>query len=300
MDNTSEKDRINEIIEVVMKVARGDYSVQLELSDENDDIDSLAMGLNMMIDDIREKTEEIQAANQQLRASEQQLKAANQQLQAGEQQLRAANQQLTAKEQQLRAANQQLTAKEQGLRASQEALRVSWEKFMSLVETVNDWIWEVDAEGHYTYASPRVRDLLGYEPEEIIGRTPFDLMSLEEAKRVGVIFGSLVAGQKPIINLVNTNIHKDGHLVTLETSGIPFYDVEKKFKGYRGVDRDITERKNAREELMNKVNDLERANRLMVGRELQMIALKEEVNSLLEKSGQSWKYEAPKKIKGEI
>ena len=52
MKNKSDKDRINEFIEAIIRVAHGDYSVQLELSDENNILDSLAMGLNMMIDDI--------------------------------------------------------------------------------------------------------------------------------------------------------------------------------------------------------------------------------------------------------
>ena len=56
MDKTSEKERINEIIESIMKVARGDYSVQIELSGKNDEIDSLAMGFNMMIDDLKAGT----------------------------------------------------------------------------------------------------------------------------------------------------------------------------------------------------------------------------------------------------
>ena len=55
MNKTLKTNRINEIIEAVIKVARGDY-VQLELSGKNDDIDSLAIGLNMMIDDIRKRT----------------------------------------------------------------------------------------------------------------------------------------------------------------------------------------------------------------------------------------------------
>lgn len=53
------KDRINDIIEAIMKVGRGDFSVQVELSGKNDDIDSLSMGLNMMIDDIRETHEKL-------------------------------------------------------------------------------------------------------------------------------------------------------------------------------------------------------------------------------------------------
>ena len=44
MDKTSEKDRLNEMIDAVMRVARGDYSVQIERSDRNDDLDSLAVG----------------------------------------------------------------------------------------------------------------------------------------------------------------------------------------------------------------------------------------------------------------
>ena len=53
------KDRINDIIEAIMKVGQGDFSVQVELSGKNDDVDSLAMGLNMMIDDIRETHEKL-------------------------------------------------------------------------------------------------------------------------------------------------------------------------------------------------------------------------------------------------
>ena len=53
----------------------------------------------------------------------------------------------------------------------------------------------------------------------------------------------------------------------------------------------------SQEVLTSKMDDLERFNRLMVGRELEMVKLKGEVNSLLEKSGQSGKYEAPEKIK---
>ena len=73
MDKISE-DRINEMIEAVMKVARGDYSVQIELSSKNDDLDSLALGLNMMIDDIRNEITEHKQAEEELRSSEERLR----------------------------------------------------------------------------------------------------------------------------------------------------------------------------------------------------------------------------------
>lgn len=63
---------------------------------------------------------------------------------------------------------------------AEEALRKSEKRYRSLVETSSDWLWEVDANARYVYASPRIREILGYAPEEVVGRTPFDLMSEEE------------------------------------------------------------------------------------------------------------------------
>ena len=67
MDKTSEKERINEMLEAIMEVARGDYSVQIELSGQNDEFDSLAMCLNMMIDDIRTNEEALRQSEEKFR-----------------------------------------------------------------------------------------------------------------------------------------------------------------------------------------------------------------------------------------
>lgn len=132
---------------------------------------------------------------------------------------------------------------------AEEALRESRQQFQGLVETLYDWVWEVDTQGRYTYISPQIKNILGYEPGDILGKTPFDLMSPEEAKRVSEIFGALIAERKPIAALENINLHKDGHPVVLETNGLPFYDADGNFQGYRGTDRDITERKQTEETL---------------------------------------------------
>ncbi|MBI5902578.1 MAG: EAL domain-containing protein [Deltaproteobacteria bacterium] len=123
-----------------------------------------------------------------------------------------------------------------------EEIKRSEERFRTLVETTSDWVWEVDGKGVYTYASPKVRDILGYEPEDVLGKTPFDLMPAEEAKRVAEIFGHVAAAKKPFSMLANTNLHRDGREVVIETSGVPVLDDEGNLLGYRGIDRDITER----------------------------------------------------------
>ncbi|GAG81180.1 unnamed protein product [marine sediment metagenome] len=132
-----------------------------------------------------------------------------------------------------------------------DALWESKEQFRNLTEITSDWIWEVDKYGFYTYVSPKIRDMLGYEPEEIIGQTPFDLMPPEEADRVTKIFNNISASQKTFDCLENLNLHKDGHPVVLETSGIPTFSADGEFLGYRGIDRDITIRKRT-EELLRK------------------------------------------------
>jgi PAS domain S-box-containing protein len=133
--------------------------------------------------------------------------------------------------------------------AAQEALRISEERFRNLVESTSDWVWEVNSHGFYSYSSPQVFDILGYRPEEIIGKMPFDLMPPEEAQIIKAKFTELFISKNPIIRLENTNLHKDGRLVVLETSGMPCFDNDGQIVCYRGIDRDITERKAAQEAL---------------------------------------------------
>ena len=139
---------------------------------------------------------------------------------------------------------------------AEEALRASEARFRSLVETTSDWVWEVDPEGIYTYVNPRVKDALGYEPEEVIGKRPFDFMPPAEAERIERVFQAMAASGDAIERLENTNLHKDGRPVVLETSGAPFFDAKGNLQGYRGIDRDITERKKVEEALQQTYQDL--------------------------------------------
>ncbi len=123
----------------------------------------------------------------------------------------------------------------------------SLDRFRALTESTSDWIWEIDENAVYTFAGPRVSNLLGYEPEEVIGKTTFDLMPPEEADRASDLFYRITKEQMPFKNLENKVIHKDGHIVYLETSGVPIIDASGHLRGYRGIDRDITERRKSEE-----------------------------------------------------
>ncbi len=152
----------------------------------------------------------------------------------------------------LAPAVQQVLSAERGARArkaAEKALRESEAKFRALVESTSDWIWEIDEQAVYTYASPQVYGLLGYTAGELIGKTPFDLMQPDEAARVKERFSAIASERKPFRLLENANLHKNGRVVFLETSGAPMFDAQGVFRGYRGIGRDITERKQAELEL---------------------------------------------------
>lgn len=129
--------------------------------------------------------------------------------------------------------------------ATEEDLKTSREHFRNLVESTSDWTWEMDAAGRYTYVGPQIEHLLGYRPEELLGKTPFDFMPPEEAEHALAVFTVHIEKRQPLKDVENVSLHKDGHAVILETNGTPLFDRKGKLQGYRGIDRDITDRKAA-------------------------------------------------------
>ena len=132
---------------------------------------------------------------------------------------------------------------------AKKALEESENLFRDLTESTSDWIWEVNSEGVYTLVSGNIKSILGYTEEEILGRTPFDLMPSEEREKILSIFSEISIKKERIVDLENWNLHKDGQLVCLLTNGVPILDEEGNLLGYRGVDKDITERRRAEKEL---------------------------------------------------
>ena len=117
------------------------------------------------------------------------------------------------------------------------------EKFRKLAELTSDWLWEIDINNVYTYVSPVIFNLLGYQPEEVLGKSPFDFMPAKEAERIKPIFQRMKAKRKPLKAIENVNLHKNGSEIVLETSGVPIFDQVGALIGYRGIDRNITIRK---------------------------------------------------------
>ena len=131
----------------------------------------------------------------------------------------------------------------------EQALRESEERFRQVAETSREWIWEFDAQGHYTYSSPAVRGLLGYEAEEVIGKHFLHFVAPEESEGIVTRAKKTFARKKGFFRVTVKKMHKDGHTVVVESTGRPILDAKGNVLGYRGVDQDITERKRAEEAL---------------------------------------------------
>jgi PAS domain S-box-containing protein len=131
----------------------------------------------------------------------------------------------------------------------EKSLKKSEEQYQDIALSSADWIWEVDKDGKYTFASGKVKNILGYESSELLGKTPFDFMPEDEAKRIGKIFKKIISEKKPIVDLENWNLTKEGEKICLLTNGIPMLSENSELIGYRGVDKDITDRKQAAEAL---------------------------------------------------
>lgn len=130
---------------------------------------------------------------------------------------------------------------------SEEEILKNEEKLSTILLNIADWVWEIDENDQYTFVSPKCFDLFGILPENIIGKTPFDLMYPTDVDIIKEKFYKLKAKKLPIKELVNWNIGKNGERICLLTNGLPIIDKEGNFKGYRGVDTDITEQVKAEE-----------------------------------------------------
>ena len=130
------------------------------------------------------------------------------------------------------------------LKNAQEELRKEKEYYRSFVESLSDWVWEMDVNGVHTYSNKAVKDILGYEPEEIIGKNTFDLWPDElRTGKARMRLKRTLASGKGWKNFPGCFKHKDGHVVVTESTAIPIFDAGGKLVGYRGIDHDITERK---------------------------------------------------------
>ncbi|MEN6319348.1 MAG: PAS domain S-box protein [Syntrophaceae bacterium] len=128
---------------------------------------------------------------------------------------------------------------------SAELVRKSEERFQQVAQSSQDWIWETDSNGLYTYSSQAVKHILDYEPGEIIGRHYYDFFIPEEREGLTQTFKGFFNKKEAFFRVVNKRGHRDGHEIFVESTGVPIFDERENLIGFRGTNRDISKSVNA-------------------------------------------------------
>ena len=127
---------------------------------------------------------------------------------------------------------------------AEEALRTSEEKYRLIVEKSNDVIYTFNPQGEFTYISPSVKNMLGYNPSDLIGRTfssllhPDDVQRLRQVVQLNIKDGT----QTPGGNEYRVR-SAAGEWRWQNSSGNAVFDAQGRYINFVGVTRDITERK---------------------------------------------------------
>lgn len=145
----------------------------------------------------------------------------------------------------LSAADEELMQQNEELIVAKEALKESEEKYRTIVETANEGIWVTDAETRTTYVNKRMADMLGYSPEEMIGKSFNDFMDEEGRAFARLKLERRRQGIKE--SHEHKFVRKDGSPLWVISNVTPLNDKDGKFAGSLGMLTDITERKKAEE-----------------------------------------------------
>jgi PAS domain S-box-containing protein len=173
-----------------------------------------------------------------------------------------------------------------------DTLKNSEERLKIIFESAPDAIYLTDFKGTFLDGNKTAEDILGYQKEELIGKSflTFKILPAKELLKASKLLLKNVQGKGTGPDEFHL-IRKDGSQVPVEISTYP---VKIKNKNVvLGIARDITERKQAEEKLKSRNKELETWAEVTTGRELFMLNLKKEINDLLEKYGEKPKYKIP-------
>jgi PAS domain S-box-containing protein len=163
-------------------------------------------------------------------------------------------------------------AKELAIKIRKE-LQESEEKYQTIFESLQDVLYRTDRDGKITLVSPSIEKYTGVSANQMIGRNAIEFYpdTMERAKMLQELKEKGFVSDYPL-----TLYNKDKNLIQVSLNAHSLFDSDRQFIGVEGVLRDMTERQGAEDEL-------KRLNALMVGRELKMTELKQEIKQLKEK-----------------
>jgi PAS domain S-box-containing protein len=145
---------------------------------------------------------------------------------------------------------------------AEEKLRESENMYKLIADNMLDLVAQHEPDGKYTYISPSVKKILGYQPAELIGSSPYFLFHPEDLDRVREESHKKVLGglSSPVIEYRIR--HKNGHYIWFQTNTTVLGNEKGPIKGLQTVSRDITEMKKLHFDLLKAKEKAEESDRL--------------------------------------
>jgi len=150
---------------------------------------------------------------------------------------------------------------------AQEEMRRKTEELKFIAEHVGDIIWQMDSSVYFTYVSPAIERILGYQPSEVVGRNLFSFLTPRGAQRVSAVwlewYQQFSAGlQHDELLFEMEAVRQDGRIIWMEVQARPLVDRDGVIIQYHGISRDITQRRQGEQERRQLRERLARAEKM--------------------------------------
>ena len=163
-----------------------------------------------------------------------------------------------------------------------DTLKKAKEEAEKYINIAGVMIIAIDNAGKVTLINNKGCEILGYKKEEMIGKNWFDnFLPKRLRKQVKEVSKKILAGNiKPLKHYENPNLKKDGKEKLIAWTNIELRDEKGNITGHLSSGEDITDKKKAEKELKKRNEELEKFNKLAVGRELRISELKKRIKEL--------------------
>lgn len=223
---------ITRLTAVVQKITTGDLGARAS-AEASDEIGTLATAFNNMTASLEEQIAGLRRAEQEADASRANLQAARDDLEI-----------------RVEERTEALARSVRAIEQAREDLSASEIRFRDFASAASDWYWEMDGALRFSYFSVRFEEVTGVQPAALLGKTREetgipDVDSAEWQNHLDDLYA-----HRAFRGFVHPRVKPDGGVVWLSISGIPLFDTQGGFVGFRGTGSDITDRKRMDEMLV--------------------------------------------------